>query len=51
MITIYLTNHQNRQLIDFLKKYPCIKDECIIHVTNCRKYEFQKFRLEKNQKY
>ena len=22
---IYLTNHQQRQLVDFLKKYPCKK--------------------------
>ena len=24
MTTIYFTNHQKGQLVDFLKKYPCI---------------------------
>ena len=39
--TIYFTNHQKRQLVDFLKKYPCI-----IYVKNCHECEFQKFALE-----
>ena len=41
MTTIYFTNHQKRQLVDFLKKYPCI-----IYVKNCHECEFQKFALE-----
>ena len=41
MATIYFTNHQQRQLIDFLKKYPYI-----IYVKNCLELEFQKFSLE-----
>ena len=41
MTTIYFTNHQKIQLVDFLKKYPCI-----IYVKNCLKCEFQKFALE-----
>ena len=28
------TNYQKRQLVDFLKKYPCI-----IYVTNCLEYK------------
>ena len=39
--TIYFTNHQKRQLVDFLKKYPYI-----IYVKNCLEREFQKFSLE-----
>ena len=38
MTAIYFTNHQKRQLVDFLKKYPCI-----IYVKKCLEYEFQKF--------
>ena len=41
MTTIYFTNHQKRQLVDFLKKSPCI-----IYVTYCRECEFPKFALE-----
>ena len=41
MTTIYVTKHQKRQLVDFLKKYPCI-----IYVTNCHECEFQKFSLK-----
>ena len=41
MTTIYFTNHQKRQLVDFLKKYPCI-----IYVKYCRECEFAKFALE-----
>ena len=41
MTTIYFSNHQKRQLVDFLKKYPCI-----IYVKNCLEYEFQKFSHE-----
>ena len=41
MATIYFTNHQKRQLVEFLKKYPYI-----IYVKNCLEREFQKFALE-----
>ena len=41
MTTIYFTNYQKRQLIDFLKKYLCI-----IYVKNCHECELQKFALE-----
>ena len=41
LTTIYFTNHQKRQLVDFLKKYPCI-----IYVKNCHEQEFQKFAVE-----
>ena len=46
MTTIHFTNHQKQQLVDFLKKYPCI-----VYVKNCHECEFQKFALEQNQKY
>ena len=35
MATIYSTNHQKRQIVDFLKKYPYI-----IYVKNCVEREF-----------
>ena len=41
MTPIYFTNHQKRQLIDFLKKY-----RCIIYVKSYLKCEFKKFALE-----
>ena len=41
MITIYFTNHQKRQLVNFLKKYPYI-----IYLKNSLEREFQKFALE-----
>ena len=41
MTPIYFTNHQKRQLIDFLKKYLCI-----IYVKSYLKCEFKKFSLE-----
>ena len=41
MTTIYFTNHQKGQLVDFLKKYPCI-----IYVKDCLEREFQKFALK-----
>ena len=41
MTPIYFTNHQKRQLVDFLKKYPCI-----IYVKSCLKCGFKKFALE-----
>ena len=41
MATIYFTNHQKRQPVDFLKQYPYI-----IYVKNCLEREFQKFALE-----
>ena len=46
MTTIYFTNSQKRQLVDFLKKY-----SCNIYVKNYLECEFQKFVLEKKQKY
>ena len=46
MTTIYFTNHLKRQLVDFLKKYPCI-----IYVKNCLECVFQKFALKWKQKY
>ena len=46
MTPICFTNHQKRQLTDFLKKYPSI-----IHVKSYLRCEFKKFALEKNQKY
>ena len=46
MSTIYFTNHQKRQLVNFLKKYPRI-----IYVQNCLDCKFQKFTLKQNQKY
>ena len=38
---IYFTNYQKRQLVDVLKKYPCI-----IYVKSYLKCEFKKFALE-----
>ena len=38
---IYFTNHQKRQLLDFLNKYPCI-----IYVKSYIKCKFQKFTLK-----
>ena len=46
MSCTYFTNHQKRQLVDFLKKY-----SCIIYVTNCLEHKFQKFTREQKQKY
>ena len=46
MTTIYFSNHQKRQLDNFLKKHPCI-----IYVTNCLEREFQKLAIEQNKKY
>ena len=43
---LYFTNHQKRQLVEFLKKYPCLT--C---VTNCFECKIQKFKLKYNQKY
>ena len=45
LTTIYFTNHQKRQLVDFLKKYPCT-----IYITNYLKRKFLKFTFEYNQK-
>ena len=36
MTTIYLTNHQKGQLVDFLKKYPCV-----IYVKNALNVNFK----------
>ena len=44
--SIYFTNHQKRQFVDFFKKYPCI-----IYVKSYFKCEFKKFALEQKQKY
>ena len=41
MTTIYLTNHQKRQLVDFLRQCPRI-----IYVKNCFECECQTFSLE-----
>ena len=41
MTTVYFTNNQKRQVVDFLKKYACI-----IYVSNCLECEFQKSVLE-----
>ena len=41
MSTIYFTNYQKRQLVDFLKKYPYI-----FYVKNCLERESQEFALE-----
>ena len=41
MTTIYFTNHQKVQLVEFLKKYPCI-----IYVKNCLECKFEKFALK-----
>ena len=46
MTTVYFTNNQKRQVVDFLKKYACI-----IYVNNCLECEFQKSVLEQNHKY
>ena len=39
--TIYFTNHQKRQFVNFLKKYPCI-----LYVKNYLGCKFKKFALE-----
>ena len=41
MSTIYFTNHKKGQLVDFLKKYPCI-----IYAKNYLECKFQKFGLK-----
>ena len=41
MTIIYFTNHQKRQLADFLKKY-----SYTIYVKNCLERGFQNFALE-----
>ena len=41
MTSIYFTNHEKRQLVDFLKKY-----SCIIYVKSYLKREFKKFAVE-----
>ena len=41
MTTIYLTNHQKRQLVDFLRQCPRI-----IYAKNCLECECQTFSLE-----
>ena len=46
MTYICFTNHQERQVTDFLKKYPCI-----IYTTNYFECKVQKCTLEQNQKY
>ena len=46
MTYICFTNHQERQVTDFLKKYPCI-----IYITNYFEWKVQKCTLEQNQKY
>ena len=46
MTIIYFTNHQKRQFVDFLKKYPCI-----FFVKKLIKCELQKFASKENQKY
>lgn len=45
MSTIYFTNQQKRQLVDILKKYPCI-----IFVANCFEFKFKKLAFEQKQK-
>ena len=44
MTTIYFTDHQKRQLVDFLKKY-----SSIIYVKNYLERVFQKFAFEKTK--
>ena len=39
--TIYFTNHQKRQLVDFLRKY-----SYTIYVNNYLECKFQKFTFE-----
>ena len=46
MTYICFTNHQERQVTDFLKKYLCI-----IYITNYFEWKVQKCTLEQNQKY
>ena len=41
MATVYFTNRQKGQLVDCLKKYPCISN-----VTNYLECKFQKFTIE-----
>lgn len=45
MTTIYFTNHQKGQLVDFLKKYPCV-----IYVKNALNVNFKSLHSKKNQK-
>ena len=44
MTTIYFTNYQKRQLIDYLKKYPCI-----IHVKNALNVNFKSLLSNKTK--
>ena len=44
MTTIYFTDHQKRQIVDFLKKY-----SSIIYVKNYLEREFEKFAFEKTK--
>ena len=44
MSAIYFSNHQKRQLVDFLKKYPYI-----IYVKSCHECEFRKFASNKTR--
>ena len=46
MTTIYVTNQQKRQLIDFLRKYPYI-----IYVTSCLQCKFQELKFSEWSKY
>ena len=45
MTTIYFTNHQKGQLVDFLKKYPCVIyviNEAIVLLTKHVSKNFRK---------
>ena len=42
MTTIYFTNHQKGQLVDFLKKYPCV-----IYVKNALNVNFKSLHSNK----
>ena len=44
MTTIYFTKYQKRQLVDYLKKYPCI-----IHVKNALNVNFKKLHSNKTK--
>ena len=41
MTIIYVLNQQKRELVDILKKYPCI-----IYVKKWLEFEFQNFALK-----
>ena len=44
MTTIYFTNHQTQQLVEFLKKYPCI-----IYVENTLNMNFKSLHANKTK--